>query len=102
MSTDIDTLKVIRQKEMEAQERVKKASDDAKKIVNDAVERKKEILKEAEAVARRNYEEKVKEEMNSANLEAKEIERRFEEQIEKLKRKISKEVLDKIMETILE
>jgi vacuolar-type H+-ATPase subunit H len=102
MSTDIDTLKVIRQKEIEAQERVKKASDDGKKIVNDALEKKKEILKEAEAVARRNYEEKIREEMNSANLEAKEIERRFEEQIGKLKRRISKEVLDKIMETILE
>ncbi|MGC8562143.1 MAG: hypothetical protein ACP5NO_02950 [Thermoplasmata archaeon] len=102
MTADLDTLKAIKEKEKESQERLARAADEAKRIVKEAQERKKEILREAEEAARKEYEEKMNAEREAASKDAKEIERKFDEEIGKLKRQVSKEVLDKMMNTILE
>ncbi len=102
MTADLDTLKAIKEKERESKERLARAAEESKRIVREALEKKKEILKEAEEASMKEYEMKIGAVRESASNEAKEIERKFEEEIGKLKRQVSKEVLDKMMDILME
>ena len=49
MTADLDTLKAIKEKERESQERLARAAEESKRIVREALEKKKELVQSAES-----------------------------------------------------
>ncbi len=102
MTSEIETLKAIKERETEAQKRLESAAERGSKIVSAAVEEAKRIISEAEESSRRLYEAYLKESMQSASAEIEGIRKRFEAQAAKLKRDISRDVVEKMAKIVME
>jgi vacuolar-type H+-ATPase subunit H len=98
----METLKAIKEREIESQKRIEEARARGSKIVRDAETEAKKIVSDAEEDSRKYYEDFLKREMELTALEIKEIKKRFEERAGKLDRKISQEIVDKMIELLME
>ncbi len=98
----MDTLKAIREKETESQKRIEVARSRGENIVKDATEEAKKIVAEAEEAARRMYDDHISKELEVASLEATKIKKKFEEQASKLRKEISKEIVENMARIVME
>ncbi len=102
MTSEIETLKAIKERETEAQKRLESAAEKGSQIVSAAVEEAKRIISEEELSSRKLYESYLRESMQSTSAEIDEIRKRFEAQAAKLKREISGDVVEKMAKIVME
>jgi|GEM_PF-2931136 vacuolar-type H+-ATPase subunit H len=102
MSVDIETLKAIKEKENESRKRLQAAKEEVERLVKEAEEEAARIMREADENGKKIYDEYVKNELESASKESAEIRSKFDERIAKLKKEVSAEILDKIIDVVME
>lgn len=102
MSDEIETLKAIRDKETESQEKIESAKERGSKIVKDAEEEGKKLLTDAETNGKKFYDDFLNKEKERTALEIEEIEKKFADLAMKLKTDVSEDVLNKIVKHVME
>lgn len=102
MTAGVETLTAIRQKEQEAEKMIEAAREKAAGIVKKAEEERDRLIKEAEENAKKLFSSIIEKEIEDSAAVIRRIGERFDQQVEKLKREISEETLEKIMRMILE
>jgi vacuolar-type H+-ATPase subunit H len=102
VTDDIATLKAIKEREEESKKRIELARVKGTQIINDAKERAKRIISEAEEDSKRSYDQYLRKEMETASLEIELIKKKFEEEAAKLRREISKDVVEKMVRAVME
>lgn len=102
MSDNLEILKAIRAKEMEMDERIAKAKEDANRIVQEATANAEKTLREVEINGQKMYDEYLRKEMERINAETEALKLQFKEEVSKLKRDISQSALEKMMDILME
>ncbi len=102
MTDEIETLKAIKEREIVSQNRIEEARAKGSKIVRDAETEAKKIVSEAVEDSRKYYDDFLKKEMELTALEIEEIKKRFAERAGKLDKKISQDIVDKMIELLME
>jgi vacuolar-type H+-ATPase subunit H len=102
VTDDIATLKAIKEREEESKKRLELARAKGAQIVSEAREKAKKILSDAEEEGRNSYSQFMKKEMEATSGEVLKIRKRFEEEAGKLKRDISKEIVEKMVRVVME
>lgn len=99
---NIEILKRIKEKESESEERLKKANDEAKKIIDSATVQAAQIVKDAEENARKLYDEFVRKEMDKLEVELIALRKKFDDEISKLNKQIQEKAIQEMMNVLLE
>ncbi len=102
MSDNLEILKAIRAKEMEMDERIAKAREEANRIIQEATANADKTLKEVEINGQKMYDEYLRKEMERINAETEALKLQFKEEVSKLKRDISQSALEKMMDILME
>ncbi|MDA8056310.1 MAG: hypothetical protein M0Z77_11790 [Thermoplasmatales archaeon] len=102
MTEELATLRAIKESEEESKKRIEQARIMGAQIVIEAKERAKKIISGAEEESKRAYDQYLKKEMEATSLEIVLIKKKFEEEAGKLKKEISKEVIEKMAKIIME
>ncbi len=102
MSDNLEILKAIRAKEMEMDERIAKAREEANRIVQEATANAEKTLREVEINGQKMYDEYLRKEMERINAETEALKLQFKEEVSKLKRDISQSALEKMMDILME
>ncbi|MCL5681127.1 MAG: hypothetical protein M1515_03655, partial [Candidatus Thermoplasmatota archaeon] len=96
MSDNLEILKAIRAKEMEMDERIAKAREEANRIIQEATANAEKTLREVEINGQKMYDEYLRKEMERINAETEALKLQFKEEVSKLKRDISQSALEKM------
>ncbi|MCL4412409.1 MAG: hypothetical protein M1526_03540 [Candidatus Thermoplasmatota archaeon] len=102
MSDNLEILKAIRAKEMEMDERIAKAREEANRIIQEATANAEKTLREVEINGQKMYDEYLRKEMERINAETEALKLQFKEEVSKLKRDISQSALEKMMDILME
>jgi len=101
MTQDIEVLKKIKEKEEEARRRIEEARKKAEEIVSSAREDAERIIKEAEEKGTMLYQQYLREKAEETALEVSNVKKEYEGKIEKIKKNISEEVVEKMFEMLV-